>query len=264
MPRAATISSSANPLVKDVRRAVERRGLTAQGWCVAETFHLLEEALRDAQVRQVLASESAQAAAEDRLAAYPGVPLAVLPDPLFQTISATETSQGVLALVDLPARECFGLPALVVVLDGVQDPGNAGAIVRAAEAFGATGAVFLKGAVSPYNPKTLRASAGSLFRVPFLHSIGPAAARDALDRRRVTRYAAVPPRPNSTARPPSEIDLRGDCAFIIGSEARGVSPALASGATAISIPTSGVESLNAAAAAAILLYEARRQRSPRP
>ena len=264
MLRAATISSSANPLVKDVRRAIERRGLTAQGWCVAETFHLLEEALRDAQVRHVLASESAQAAAESRLVAYPGVPLAVLPDRLFRTISATETGQGVLTLVDLPGRECFGLPALLVVLDGVQDPGNAGAIVRAAEGFGATGAVFLKGAVSPYNPKTLRASAGSLFRVPFLQSLDPVEAREALDRHGVRRYAAVPPRPGSPAPPLSGTDLTGVCALIVGSEARGVSPALASGATAISIPTSGVESLNAAAAAAILLYEARRQRSARP
>jgi|SRR5271157_748370 len=264
MSRAATIHSPANPLVKDVRRAVERRGLTARGWCVAETFHLLEEALRDATVRHVLASESAAAAAQARLAAHPGVPLAVLPDGLFQTISATETSQGVLALVDLPARECFGSPALIVVLDGLQDPGNAGAIVRAAEAFGATGAVFLKGAVSPYNPKTLRASAGSLFRVPFRHSLEAAEARDSLNQHRIRRYAAVPPRPGEPTPPLSEVDLRGGCALIVGSEARGVSPALASGATAISIPTSGVESLNAAAAAAILLYEARRQRSARP
>ena len=264
MHRAATITSSANPLVKDVRRAIERRGLTSQGWCVAETFHLLEEALRDANVRYVLAAESARSAAEARLAAHPGVPFAVLPDGLFQTVSATETSQGVLALVDLPARECFGLPALVVVLDGLQDPGNAGAIVRAAEAFGASGAVFLKGAVSPYNPKTLRASAGSLFRVPFLHGVLPVEARDALDGNRIARYAAVPARPGSPARPPSGIDLTGDCALIIGGEAHGVSPALAAGATGISIPTRGVESLNAAVAAGILLYEARRQRSSHP
>ncbi len=260
MLRAASIRSSANPLVKDVRRAIERRGLTSQGWCVAETFHLLEEALRDAQVRQVLAAESAQPAAEACLAAHPGVPFAVLPDALFSTISATETSQGVLALVDLPARDCFGLPALVVVLDGLQDPGNAGAIVRAAEAFAATGAVFLKGVASPYNPKTLRASAGSLFRVPFLHGMNAEEAREALDSRRIARYAAIPPRPGSPARPLAAIDLTGNCALIVGSEARGVSPALAAGATAVSIPTSGVESLNAAVAAGILLYEARRQR----
>ncbi len=74
-----------------------------------------------------------------------------------------------MALVDPPDWRLEQLvqgSALVVVLDGLQDPGNAGTIVRAAEAFGATGAIFLKGSVSPYNPKTLRASAGSLFRLP--------------------------------------------------------------------------------------------------
>jgi len=264
MHRAATITSSANPLVKDVRRAIERGGLTSQGWCVAETFHLVEEALRDAEVRQVLAAESAREAAQARLDAYPGVPVAVLPDRLFQTVSATGTSQGVLALVNLPCRACFCLPALLVVLDGVQDPGNAGAIVRAAEAFGASGALFLKGAVSPYNPKTLRASAGSLFRVPFLYGVEAEGARDALEASRITRYAAVPARPGSPVRPLSEIDLTGDCAIVIGSEGGGVGPAMAGGAVGISIPTAGVESLNAAVAAGILLYEARRQRSARP
>ena len=69
---------------------------------------------------------------------------------------------------------------LVVVLDGVQGPGNAGAIIRAAEAFGATGLVFLKGTVSPYNPKAVRASAGSVFRVPLVAGIEAAPAREAL------------------------------------------------------------------------------------
>ena len=83
------------------------------------------------------------------------------------------------------SSNCFEGAPLVVVLDGLQDPGNAGTIVRAAEAFGATGVVFLKGTVSPYNPKTLRASAGSLFRVPFVHGVEAAAARAALQQGRV-------------------------------------------------------------------------------
>jgi TrmH family RNA methyltransferase len=255
-----TISSPANPLVKDVRRAIQRGGLTTQGWCVAETFHLLDEALRDAQVRHVLAAESAHSRVESLLRRYPGVPLAVLPDSLFQTVSATETSQGVVALVE-PRQwsldDLFRGTALVVVLDGLQDPGNAGAIVRAAEAFGATGVLFLKGAVSPHNPKTLRASAGSLFRVPFLHSVEPGV----LQPHNVAIYGAVAARPGSPARSLSEVDLARSCALIVGSEARGVSPALRAASIEISIPTLGVESLNAAVAAGILLYEASRQRS---
>jgi TrmH family RNA methyltransferase len=264
-----TISSPANPLVKDVRRAIQRGGLTSQGWCVAETFHLLEEALRDAEVervqrvQRVLASESARPRAETILRRYPGVPLAVLPDGLFQTVSATETSQGVVALVqprEWSIEDLFRGTALIVVLDGLQDPGNAGAIVRAAEAFGATGALFVKGAVSPYNPKTLRASAGSLFRVPFLHGVSP----EVLRQRGIALYATAPAHPGSSARPISEVDLTRSCALIVGSEARGVSPALRAAAIEISIPTIGVESLNAAVAAGILLYEASRQRSAHP
>ena len=176
MVKPETIASAANPLVKDVRRAIVQGGLTAQGWCVAETPHLLEEALRSrCAVQQVLASQSAQA----QLPRLHGVRVAILPDALLQRIAGTETSQGVIALVDPPVwklEQLFEGRALIVVLDGLQDPGNAGAIVRAAEAFGATGAIFLKGTASPFNPKTLRASAGSLFRVPFLYGVEAALA----------------------------------------------------------------------------------------
>jgi TrmH family RNA methyltransferase len=147
-------------------------------------------------------------------------------------------------------------------LDGLQDPGNTGAIVRAAEAFGATGAIFLKGTVSPYNPKAVRASAGSLFRLPVLHGMDAECARRALAENCVRLFAAVPAHPSGSARLIGDADLTSGCALIIGNEARGVSPELRSVAEQVSIPTVGVESLNAAMAAGILLYEARRQRTP--
>ena len=263
-----TITSRSNPLLKDVRRAIARGGLTEQGWCIAETFHLLEEALRSAcEVKMVLAAESARDAVEERLSRFAGVELAVLPDALLQSLSGTETAQGVMALVNPPAwraEQLFDGNALVVVLDELQDPGNAGAIVRAAEAFGATGAIFLKGTVSPYNPKTLRASAGSLFRLPVLHGLDAASARAVLRQNQVHLFAAVPAHGNGASQSLAAADLTGNCGFIIGNEARGVSAELRTGAFDVSIPTVGVESLNAAVAAGILLYEARRQRTPRP
>jgi RNA methyltransferase, TrmH family len=259
-----TIASAANPLLKDVRRAIARGGLTSQGWCVAETPHLLREALGSpCAVKQVLAAESAR----DRLPRLGGVRLAVLPDALLQKISGTETSQGVIALVEpreWKLEQLFEGRALVVVLDGLQDPGNAGAILRAAEAFGATGAIFLKGTASPFNPKTLRASAGSLFRVPFLYGMDPAQARATLRANQVTMYASVPSRPGAEVRTVTDADLTGACALIIGNEARGVSREWRGDALALSIPTMAVESLNAAMATGILLYEARRQRAQRP
>jgi TrmH family RNA methyltransferase len=265
MPRAETITSAANPLIKDVRRAIVRGGLTEQGWCVAETFHLLEEALRsDCEVKTVLAAESVRSAAQAHVRRLSGIKVLVLPDQLFQSLSGTETSQGVMALVQPPVwslEQLFRGRPLVVVLDGLQDPGNAGTIIRAAEAFGATGALFLKGTVSPYNPKTLRASAGSLFRLPFLHGMDPALARAALQQNRVELYAAVPARAGVRALGLSESDLTGPCGLIIGNEAHGVSGELRAAAFDLSIPTVAVESLNAAVAAGILLYEARRQRA---
>lgn len=262
MTRMYEVTSAANPLLKDVRRAVARGGLTEEGWCVAESFHLLEEALRsERNVRVVLASESVKTTVERHVGGLHGPRVVVLPDRLFQTIAATETSQGVIALVEPPewsVEQLFRGRSLVIVLDGLQDPGNAGAIARAAEAFGATGLVFVKGTVSPVHPKTLRASAGSLFRIPFVAGLEAPLVRAALQQRRVDVYAAMPF--TGTQQLAGDVDLARRCAIVIGSEGRGVSQELHGIAKDVAIPTVGVESLNAAVAASVLLYEARRQR----
>jgi TrmH family RNA methyltransferase len=263
MAKLETISSAANPLLKEVRRAIARGGPTPEGWCVAETFHLLEEALRsECEVKIVLAAESVRSAAEGHVKGIGRIKVVVVPDALLDSVSGTETSQGVIALVKPPAwrlEQLFRGSPLVVVLDGLQDPGNCGTIVRAAEAFGVTGVLFLKGTASPYNPKTLRASAGSLFRVPFLAGVDAALARAALRQNRVELYAGVPAR--AGVRSLTQIDLTGRCGLVIGNEARGVGGELRAAALDVAIPTVGVESLNAAVAAGVMLYEARRQRA---
>jgi RNA methyltransferase, TrmH family len=260
MGQQEVLRSPANPILKDVRRAIARGGLTSEGFIVAETFHLLEEALRSGlDVKVILAAQSVHAAVRDHVRRLTGIRLAVVDDSLFQKLADTESSQGVITLASPPTwnlEQTLRGQSLVVALDGVQDPGNAGAIVRAAEAFGATGVLFLKGTVSPFNPKTLRASAGSLFRVPFAHNLDVELARAALQQRQVDVYAAVP----RGAKPLSAADLTRRCALVIGSEGHGVSEQIRCGAIGISIPTVGVESLNAAVAAGILLYEAQRQR----
>ena len=262
MGQIASITSAANPLVRDVRRAIARGGLTDDGWCVAESFHLLEEALRsDREVPVVLASEAVRTTVERHVAGLRGPRTVVLPDPLFQSIATTETSQGVIALVRPPEwtiDQLFRGRSLVIVLDGLQDPGNAGAIARAAEAFGATGLMFVKGTVSAYNPKTLRASAGSLFRIPFVSGLAAPLARASLQQHRVDLYAAMPF--TNSERLAMDVDFTRRCAIVIGGEGHGVRNELRSICEDLAIPTVGVESLNAAVAAAVLLYEARRQR----
>jgi len=268
MARPELISSAANPLIKSVRRAIARGSLTEDGLCVAESFHLLEEALRsDCAVKVVLAARSVQSAVEGHVRRLTSIRVAILPDALFQSMAGTESSQGVIALVAPPSwalEQLFRGRSLVTVLDGVQDPGNAGTIVRAAEAFGATGVLFLKGTASPYNPKTLRASAGSLFRIPFVHSVDSELARAAFQQNKLDVYAGVPFSHENHVKPLVYADLTRKCAIIIGSEGRGVSDKLHSGAIDLAIPTAGVESLNAAMAASVILYEARRQRSLKP
>jgi TrmH family RNA methyltransferase len=146
------------------------------------------------------------------------------------------------------------------VLDSLQDPGNLGTILRSAEAFGADGVICLPGTVSAWNPKAVRASAGSVFRLPVL----AVNAQDCLAQLReggVKIWTTTV----KAAQHASLVDLAGPVALLIGNEGNGVSDYLAAQATGrITIPCPGpVESLNAAVAASVLLYEASRQRMER-
>ena len=255
------VVSERNSLLKEVRRASARGSLTADGHAVAEGFHLLEEALRSrCEISVVIASESVKTTVAAHVRGLKHTRMVVVSDSNFEKLAATETTQGVIALVRPPAwtldQLLRGRP-FVILLDGIQDPGNAGAIVRAAEAFGATGAAFLSGSVNPGNPKCLRASAGSLFRLPVVAALDESLLAAALEQKRVRLYAAHP----RAKKLVFETDLTGACAIVIGAEGRGVSPTLQRRSTGVRIPTSRVESLNAAVAAGVMLYEASRQRA---
>ena len=255
-----TLTSAKNPVLKEIRKAVLRGSLTDGGLCVAESFHLLEEALRsDCDIDSVFATESVKSAVEAHVRGLKSIRVLVLADDLFRSISATEHSQGVIALVRPPQwnlDQLFRGMALVVVLDGVQDPGNAGTIVRAAEAFGASGVAFLKGTVDPFNPKTVRASAGSVFRVPMVASLDERLLLAAIEQRKIDMYAMAP----GGVLPLESCRMDRKSVLVIGSEGHGISMHLRSKSIDVRIPTVGVESLNAAMAATVALYEARRQR----
>ena len=248
------ITSAANPLLKEIRRAQDRGTLTDRGWIVAEGPHLVDEAVRSGlRIRCLVVAEGQEFPAEaDRTV--------ILPDSLFRSISSTESPQGVLALVEPSAfadEALFRKPELIVVLDGLQDPGNAGTIARAAEAFGATGLIWLPGSVNVWNSKTVRASAGSLFRLPVLRTTDLDCVR-ILQERCVRLYAAIPS--TRAALSIHRANLTGAAAIVIGNESRGVSPRLLEASQPIAVPTQGVESLNAGVAASVILFEAARQR----
>ena len=172
-PRLRRIEGRHNTLVKDLRRAFSRGELTSDGYCAIEGFRILEEAIRSGlRFRAVFFSESAAARAENLLSQLGAqVETLLLPDKLFASAVPSDAPQGVAALArwkefsleDVLAKSKAG-PLLAIA--GVQDPGNLGTILRSAEAFGAGGVLLGEGTVSPFNPKVVRASAGSVFRLP--------------------------------------------------------------------------------------------------
>lgn len=254
-----TIQSRHNEQVRKLRLALSRGERTPEGLLAVDTFHLLEEALVSGlEVTQVFFTGAAEAQLR-RLLAQHGAPpqLCLLANKVFASVSATPAAQGVAALVQPRSWTLADLfapaPALVVVLAGVQDPGNAGTILRTAEAFGATGALLLHGTVHPENPKFLRASAGSAFRLPHRHGMKHGQALEALRRHGAHLYAAVP----RARRTLDDVDFTGPLALAIGSEGGGVPEPLLAAAEQVAIPHARkVESLNAAVAAGIFLYRA--------
>lgn len=182
-------------------------------------------------------------------------------------VADTVTPQPIMAVVgqmDVPLAQLATTapPALVVVCVDVRDPGNAGTILRSAEAAGATGVVCCDGSVDVFNPKTVRASAGALFRVPVVSGGDPAEVLGELGRWGLVRLAAVA-RGGVTY---TDADLAAAVALVIGNEAHGLPEAVAPQLDGfVSIPMAGrAESLNAGMAGAVLCFEAARQRRHPP
>jgi RNA methyltransferase, TrmH family len=286
---AAVITSRENRWLKRFRSALSgERG--DDGIVGVEGVRLVEAALGSSlPVEALLVSESG-ARHLPRIATVLASAVAVLrtSDKLFAGVADTQTPQGIAALVR-PRQSTIEnlLPgtALLVVLVGVQDPGNVGTIVRAAEAFGATGAATCLadgiGTADPFGPKALRASAGSALRLPIVHGISPTILLAQLRMLGVKVYAAVAASvtlgedyknktsdATSSLLCPWNIDWKTPSAILIGNEGSGLPADLARAADArVYIPQAtatapvGIESLNAAMAASVLLYEAMRQRN---
>jgi TrmH family RNA methyltransferase len=191
----------------------------------------------------------------------------LLPRSLLDSVQTTEAPQPIAALVEPPDWTWAHFldshrktASLVLVLAGLQDPGNLGAILRSAEAFGVDGIVSLPGTVSAWNPKAVRASAGSVFRLPLL----TAGCEECFMRLRQANVKVWTTTVHA-AEPADLVNLAGPIALLIGNEGSGVPDELAARCDgALTIPCPGpVESLNASVAASVLLYEAARQRSVR-
>lgn len=255
------VTSRANARVKQLRAAFAEGGRRDGTLVAIEGEHLLEEAVRSGPVPEMVF-------VSERTAVPVWVPREVprlrLAEAVFASAVETRSPRGVAALVAPPRFAIADMlraeAPLVVIAAGLQDPGNLGTLIRSAEAFGASGVLLTPGTVSAWNGKAMRASAGSVFRVPVV-GCGIGEVR-ALRERGVALLAAV----GSGAGPAGaigEVDLTRSTALMVGHEGSGLGAEwLALAETRVTIPCPGpVESLNAAVAGSVMLYEAARQRA---
>ena len=268
--RLRRITGRHNPLLKELRRAFDRGELTAEGYCAIEGVRVVEEAIRSGlRFQAVFFSESAANRAE-RLLPQIGAQVETLlvPDKLFAGVVPSETPQGVTALVRAKTFDMDDVlgsgpgkqprtPPLVLVVAGLQDPGNLGTILRSAEAFGATGVLLSEKTVSPYNSKAIRASAGSIFRLPVAR-VASSEVVTALRQGGIRLLGTS----SHNGTPLDQAQFAAPVAIFIGSEGAGLPREIVSAVDeVIAVPHSPkVESLNAAIATSIVLYEAARQR----
>jgi RNA methyltransferase, TrmH family len=255
------VSSRANARVKQLRAAFQGHARLSGGMVAIEGDHLLEEALRSGMVlKTVFVSERRTVPG----IVPRGVEVLRLTDEVFGSVVETQSPQGVAALMVPPVRVLADLfegagEALILIAAGVQDPGNLGTLVRSAEAFGASGVLTTAGTVSAWNQKALRASVGSVFRVPVVAVTAEEIAE--LKGRGVRLIAAVGADDFGVVAA-QEMDFTAACAVMIGNEGSGLAAEWMEMCDArVTIPCPGpVESLNAAVAGSLLLYEASRQR----
>jgi TrmH family RNA methyltransferase len=269
--RLRRIEGRHNALVKDLRQSFARAERSDDGSCAIEGVRIVEEAIRSGlRFRALFFKESAQNLAE-RLLPQIGanVDTLLLPDKLFDGTVPSETPQGVAALVRMkessPADVLERLQVgPVIVLAGLQDPGNLGTILRSAEAFGSAGVVLSEGTVSPFNSKVIRASAGSMFRLPVVLAKAAGATEEILAQLRALGVRLIATSSHKGT-PLDKANLTGPAAVFIGSEGSGLPRAvLAQTDELVAIPhMPQVESLNAGVAGSIVLYEAARQRQGR-
>lgn len=266
---ADTIRSPRNERVRWLARlGADRRFRRREGAWVTEGIRLAEEVLASGlRVRLWLLEEGWEERGKREARLFRrvrarGDPVVHATRAAVREAADTATPQGVVVAFEPPAwsaEDLLARPGPVVVLDRLQEPGNLGTIARTAEATGAAGLVLVKGAADPGHPKALRASAGSLLRLPTVRVDDPAG---------FLRDAGVPAAATVSrgGTPPDALDLSGRFALLLGQEGGGLGPGLTALADLrITLPMEGaVESLNVGAAAAMILYEAQRQRRANP
>jgi TrmH family RNA methyltransferase len=258
------LGSREHPLVKETVRIRQKRRLHRHEDFLLEGPNLVNAALGAGCVRirrvflvhafinqnQALVSELAKGTAE----------LIEVSTPVMKKLASTETPQGIAAVASyrMPALRDLALTGVLVVCDGIQDPGNMGTLIRSADAFGAEAVVLLPGTCDAFSPKTLRATAGSIFGVPIVRSYRKGLL-ESFKARGVRLVATFPGKGIDIAK----ADLVPPLAFVLGNESGGISdPVMSQASLSVRIPIrKTAESLNVGVSASICLYEAARRLS---
>lgn len=255
------ITSTANAQVKNLAQLIKKSKVrTEQDVYLVEGIKMFQEAPAE-EIVKVYVSEDLfeKGVLKERLEK---LPYEVLKNEVFAHVSDTKTPQGVLCVMKQKhytlEQLTEGKRPLLLVLENLQDPGNLGTIMRTAEGAGVTGVILSRGCVDIYNPKTIRSTMGSIYRVPFVYREDLLSDMDWLHDKGIQTFAAHLKGTEYYDEP----SYQGPTAFLIGNEGNGLSDELSDKASKyIKIPMEGqLESLNAAVAAAILMYEASRQR----
>ena len=278
-----TISSRANPSFKSTLKLTTRKGREANNAFLAEGDILINEAIKSGTAIHMVFLRDDGSLTDEQLAGLlpaglpAGAEVLLLPAPMYGELADTVTPQPLIAVLEKPplaplsplaiteaARRRRGLVPSdpppgnisVIVLDRLRDPGNAGTILRTADAAGFDMVITVKGTTDLYAPKVCRAAAGSVLRVPILSAGSAAEAAAALGEAGVKLVAL-----DMAGTTCWDADITGDIALVVGNEGEGLQDDFASAAVlAVSIPmTQAVESLNAGVAASVVIYEKMRQ-----
>jgi len=259
------ITSTSNPRIREARKLQRARQRRRQGRMLIEGVRLVDDAWRAGVQPEILFYApdviDANPRAQTLLAGMQeaGVDCVPCVEGVLAALTETVTPQGIVTVVPLPTLPLPDQPSLIMVLDQVREPGNAGALLRTAEAAGAGLVIFAPNTVDPFNAKAVRAGMGAHFRLPLRVCTTWADVRDLLGPERPLYLAEA-----GGALFYDEVDWRQSAALVIGGEADGASAEARRVATPITIPMlGGVESLNAAVAGSVILFEAARQRRTR-
>lgn len=255
------IESTKNQQVKNLTGLIKKsKDRKEAGVYVVEGPRMFYEAPREELIKAYL-SESFYNKMDNQ-DMLEGIDYEILRDDVYEYVSDTKTPQGVMCVMrqkEYSVEDIIGDDkAFIMFVENLQDPGNLGTILRAAEGAGVTGIIMSQGTVDIYNPKTIRSTMGSIYRVPFAYTEDITESIHKAQTKGIKVYAAHLDGKTSY----DELNLKEKSAFVIGNEGSGISPKTAEAADMLMIiPMQGqVESLNAAVAATVLMYETARQR----